>query len=63
MLGFLTHNDSYDSIITPTDGHLVFDGGNIIFVNNTGNECISITANHAIDIWVKQGKIQEWVNV
>jgi len=59
MLSFLTHNDSYDTILTAKDGSLKFDGSDIIFVNNSGIEQVSHTTNNAIELWLKQGKIQE----
>jgi hypothetical protein len=59
MLSFLTHNDSYDTIITGDNGSLEFDGADIIFVNKDGNKKVSVTTNNAIDLWLAQGKIQE----
>ena len=59
MLSFLTHNDSYATILTAKDGSLKFDGSDIIFVNNSGIEQVSHTTNNAIELWLKQGKIQE----
>lgn len=58
LLGFLTHNDSYDSIIGPEDGHLKFDGSDIIFVDRNDKEHLSHTTNNAIDIWLEQGKLE-----
>jgi hypothetical protein len=59
MLSFLTHNDSYDTIITGDNGSLEFDGSDIIFVNKSGNKKMSVTTNNAIDLWLAQGKIHE----
>jgi len=59
VLGFLTHNDSYEKIIHPEDGHLEFDGQDIIFIDNNQLKLISHTTNNAIDLWLEQGKIKE----
>lgn len=59
MLGFLTHNDSYDIFIDPGLGYLKFDDKDIIYVDTKGAEHTSHTTNNAIDIWVEQGKIEE----
>ena len=58
VLGFLTHNDSYDMIIGPENGHLKFDGHDIIFVDSKGGERVSHTVNHAIEIWLEQGILE-----
>ena len=58
VLGFLTHNDSYDMIIGPENGHLKFDGKDIIFVDSKGGERVSHTVNHAIEIWLEQGILE-----
>ncbi len=58
VLGFLTHNDSYDMIISPENGHLKFDGSDIIFVDSKGGERVSHTVNHAIEIWLEQGILE-----
>ena len=58
VLGFLTHNDSYDREITSQDGHIAFDGSDILFIDNNNNSHTSHTVNHAIDIWLKQNKIR-----
>jgi hypothetical protein len=54
-LGFLTHNDSYDKLIRPGDGHLRFDGSDIYFIDNNSNEKQSHTMNHAIKVWLEKG--------
>lgn len=59
MLSFLTHNDSYDTILTRDDGSLEFDGADIIFVSKEGIKKVSVTTNNAIELWIKQGRIQE----
>jgi len=59
MLSFLTHNDSYDIILTGDDGSLEFDGADIIFVSKEGIKKVSVTTNNAIELWLAQGKIQE----
>lgn len=63
VLGFLTAQDSYDRIIAPGEGHLQFDGRNIIFVDNSGVEHVSHTVNYAIEHWVKEGKIKHHFGV
>jgi hypothetical protein len=57
MLGFLTHNDSYDTFINPGDGSILFNGSDIVFVDKENREHISHTMNHALDIWLKEGNI------
>ena len=59
MLGFLTHNDSYDILVKPGNGYIKFDGNDIIYVQKDGVELVSHTVNHAISIWLEQGKIKE----
>ena len=54
-LGFLTHNDSYDRMIRPGDGHLRFDGRDIYFIDQDGKERQSHTMNHAIKVWLEKG--------
>ena len=61
VLGFLTHNDSYEILIDPGFGHLGFNGNDIVYIYSKGVEHISHTQNHAIDIWLSQGKIEEMV--
>ena len=58
VLGFLTHNDSYDMIIGPDNGHLKFDGKNIYYVDRAGVEKESHTSNNAIDIWLERGILE-----
>lgn len=58
VLGFLTHNDSYEMVISPHNGHLKFDGSDIIFVDSKGGEHVSHTINHAIDDWLEHGQIE-----
>ena len=58
VLGFLTHNDSYDMIIRPENGHLKFDGHDIIFVDSKGIEHISHTSNNAIALWLERGSLE-----
>ena len=58
VLGFLTHNDSYDMIIGPENGHLKFDGKDIIFVDSKGGERVSHTSNNAIALWLERGQIE-----
>lgn len=58
VLGFLTHNDSYDMIIRPEKGHLRFDGSDIIFVDNMGVEHVSHTSNNAIDLWLERNFLE-----
>ena len=62
VLGFLTHNDSYDMIISPRLGHLKFDGKDIIFVDSKGIEHVSHTTSNAIGIWLKHGQIEVGMN-
>ena len=57
VLGFLTHNDSYDKIIRPGDGYLRFDGRDIYFIDKDGRERQSHTVNYAIKIWLEKGLI------
>ena len=59
LLGFLTHNDSYDMLIKPGDGYIKFDGKNIIFVNQAGEENISHTSNNAISLWLEKNYIKK----
>lgn len=59
MLGFLTHNDSYDMLLD--NGYIYFNGKDIAFIDSTGKEHISYTMNHALDIWEDQGKIKKIV--
>jgi hypothetical protein len=59
MLGFLTHNDSFDCIVGPGEAHLEFIDQDIILVNPKGERMTSHTQNHAIDIWLKDGSIKE----
>ena len=58
MLGFLTHNDSYDLLIDPGTGELAFNGNDIVYIDTKGVEHISHTVNHAINIWLEQRKIE-----
>lgn len=58
VLGFLTHNDSNDMLIDPGFGHLKFNGSDIIYIDARGVDHTSHTVNHAIDIWLQQGKIE-----
>ena len=58
MVGFLTHNDSYDLLIDPGTGELAFNGNDIVYIDTKGVEHISHTVNHAINIWLEQRKIE-----
>jgi hypothetical protein len=46
-------------LIDPGFGHLGFNGNDIVYIDSKGVEHISHTQNHAIDIWLEQGKIEE----
>ena len=59
VLGFLTHNDSYDMFIDPGVGHLEFDGKDIVWVDVVGDRFTSHTQNQAIQVWVEQGRLKE----
>ena len=54
-LGFLTPQDQYDMMIDPekNEVQLMFDGKDIYLMQK------SITMNHAIDLWLKDGTIEE----
>lgn len=41
------------------DGTVEFDGHNILRMGLDGNMYESITQNHAIDVWLKEGKLEE----
>lgn len=56
VLGFLIGNDSEDYIIDA--GTLQVINGDIVFTGVSGKDNISHTTTNAIDIWLKQGKIQ-----
>jgi len=56
MLSFLAQ-DQYDLILH--EGHIKFDGKNIIYVDLDGNEKESITTNNAINIFLERGDINE----
>ena len=56
MLSFLAQ-DQYDSILH--EGHIKFDGKNIIYADLDGNEKESITTNNAINIFLERGDINE----
>ena len=56
MLSFLAQ-DQYDLIFH--EGHIKFDGKNIIYVALDGNEKESITTNNAINIFLECGDINE----
>ena len=56
MLSFLAQ-DQYDSILH--EGHIKFDGKNIIYADLDGNEKESITTNNAINIFLDRGDINE----
>lgn len=58
VLGFLTHNDSYDVIIDPGSGILKDSGTDIIFVNNAGLERVSHTTQNAIAAWLEHGILE-----
>ena len=58
VLGFLTHNDSYDRIILPGEGYLRFNGYDIVYVDKDGSEHISHTSNDAIDVWSERGILE-----
>ena len=58
-LGFLTINDSYDMLIDPGVGHLEFDGKDIVWADPVGDRFVSHTQNHALQVWLEQGKIEE----
>jgi hypothetical protein len=57
VLGFLTHNDSYELIIEPGNGYIKFRN-EIIYVDKKGVERVSHTMNSAIDIWLEQGILE-----
>jgi hypothetical protein len=58
VLGFDNFSESTDVIFNPGKGHLKFDGSDIYFVTETGKEHKSHTTNNAIELWLKQGKIE-----
>lgn len=57
VLGFLTHNDSYDAILS--EGTLELIEGDIVFTSVAGNSFISHTHNHAIQYYLDLGRIKE----
>lgn len=59
VLGFLTHNDSYEAILD--EGTLSLMGGDIIFTCVAGNSVVSHTQNHAIEVFLGMGLIEEIV--
>lgn len=59
LLGFLTHNDSYDMLIKPGDGYIKFNDKDIIFVDKDNTEHISHTINSAISVWLEKGWVKE----
>ena len=58
VLAFLSAQDHYDAILTSADGHIGFDGRNIIFIGKDGEQAETITTNNAIGIWLEQGRIK-----
>lgn len=58
MLGFLTPQDSYDAFVEPGQGHLEFDGSDIVWVKPDGSRKVSVTVNHALQIWMEQGLVR-----
>lgn len=56
VLGFLTPNDSYDALLD--EGTLEVINGDIVFTCVAGNTATSHTMTSAINIWLKQGRIQ-----
>jgi hypothetical protein len=58
-LGFLTPQDQYDAIFTWWDGELESDGSTIWLVKGDGTRHESITMAYAIDVWLKEGRIEE----
>lgn len=56
VLGFLTHNDSYEAILRIGTVH--FNGEDIVYTSPLGNEAVSHTQNHALDFYLKDGSIE-----
>ena len=58
MLGFFNGREQYDVLIDPAQGKLKFDGRDIYWL--IGNEQrMSDTINNAIDIWLRDGSVEE----
>jgi len=58
MLGFNTHNDQYDAFYDPGPTSVVLEHeGDTITVTHGDKRKESITQAHAIDVWLKDGKI------
>lgn len=59
FMSFLTPQDQYDVLVDPgPDKTIEYDGKEIFLVNSKGRH-MSITQNHAIEVWLSQGKIEE----
>lgn len=59
VLGFLTRNDSYDAILH--EGIVHFDGRDIVYTGLSGISSVSHTQNHAIEVFLEMGLIEEIV--
>jgi hypothetical protein len=58
MLGFFNGQEQYDVLIDPGQGKLMFNGRDIYWVNDS-EQRMSDTINNAIDIWLRDGSIEE----
>ncbi|MBU0914787.1 hypothetical protein [Aquabacterium parvum] len=58
MLGFFNGREQYDVLIDPGQGKLMFDGRDIYWLIDM-EQRMSDTINNAIDIWLRDGSIEE----
>jgi hypothetical protein len=58
MLGFFNGREQYDVLIDPGRGKLMFDGRDIYWLIDN-EQRMSDTINNAIDIWLRDGSIEE----
>ena len=59
VLGFLTPQDQFDTIIHPGDGIILESDGHTIWTVKNGERHESITMAYAIEHWLENGAIVE----
>lgn len=58
MLGFFNGREQYDVLIDPGQGKLIFNERDIYWLVDNERR-MSDTINNAIDIWLRDGSIEE----
>lgn len=59
VLGFATAREQHDSIYKPEHGIIILSDGKDIFISNGENRARSITTVSALELWVRNGSIEE----